>query len=249
MRTEEYISMLSDVADPDDEEKFGQFRKSLPLGVDADGKIVRASAFEGMTILKNLCVTGARREEFICRTLIALSCLYDREEAHFLVVSPNTIYAEMLRLNNIDATVPYIRTLEDLDLVKQCIYDIFVARRTGGGYPRLFVVLDGLEELPGANRNKNLSEYSEIFNMLMQRSDTEVICGVDLMRSIFSGCPGGFIGIGNCLVTALETGKSDVTYVANDASLTQPRTIVYPSEPSVTESIRLLNTLGKNGNV
>lgn len=249
MRTEEYISIISNAVSTDDEEAFGKFRKSLPLGLDEDGKPVCANVFKGATVFKNLCVTGACREDFICRTLIALSCLYERDEATFLLISPNPVYAELLRLNNIDAVVPYIRSLEDVQMIQKSISDILRVREYGTGYPRLFLVLDGLEELPCANRNKDLAEYMEFFRFATHRSDMETICGMDLTKSIFSGCPGGFLGIGNCLVKASETGKANVSYVRNDASLSSPRTISYPSEPSVADSVKMLNDIGKSGNL
>ena len=247
MRTEDFISTISNLSKEDD--KFESLRKGVPLGLDEGGNVVYASQYKSLNVLKNLCVTGEYRVEFICRTLITLSCLYDREEANFILISPNQCYAEVLRLNNMDATVPFIRMKSDLELVKKAIQDILIMRMNGAGYPRLIIVLDGLEELPECNKNKEFLEYREFFNMLMQRWDVEVICGVDLMKSIFSGCPGGFIGIGNCLVTALEQGRADVTYVGNDASLSQPMPITYPDAPSLEESITLLNALGKNGGV
>lgn len=247
MRTEEFISTISNLSKEDD--TFEKIRKGVPLGLDEGGNVAYASKYEGLVVLKNLCVTGEYRVELICRTLITLSCLYEKDEANFLVISPNERYAELLRLNNMDVTVPYIRMASDLDVVKKAIQDLLIMRMSGAGYPRLFIVLDGLEELPETNKNKEFLEYREIFNMLMQRTDVEVICGVDLMKSIFSGCPGGFVGIGNCLVTALEKGRADVTYVGNDASLSQPMPITYPDEPSLEEAISLLNALGNNGGV
>lgn len=246
MRIEEFISAVSNSNASKDDNAFETFRKSVPLGLDESGNLVCASRPGVVTVLKNLCVTGKYRTEFICRVLITLSCLYEKGEANFILVSPNTRYAEILGLENIDATVPYVRSLSDLELVKKTIQDILLMRRNGAGYPRLFLVLDGLEDLTDANRNNDLAEYRAFFDMLMRRSDAEVICGADLIRSIFEGCPGGFIGIGNCLVTALEPGKADVTYVGTDAFLSQPMTISYPDEPSLTASVALLNALGKS---
>ena len=55
----------------------------------------------------------------------------------------------------------------------------------------------------------------------------DIITGVDLMQSIFSGYPGAFVGVGNALVTTREQGKADVTLVADDASLSLPVAIEY----------------------
>ena len=70
-----------------------------------------------------------------------------------------------------------------------------------------------------------------------------MICGTDLMRSIFSGFPGAFVGVGNCLVSLREEGKADVTYVNDDASMSLPIPIHYPSAPLVMETIIYLNAL------
>ena len=119
-------------------------------------------------------------------------------------------------------------------------------RESGKGYPRLFLVLDGLDTLDGGKTNVDLGEYSAILEIFMRRSDVDVICGMDLSRSIFAGCPGMFLGRGNCLVTARENGKADVTYVNEDTSLSMPLPITYSSEPTVMESIIYLNSLPTN---
>ena len=116
-------------------------------------------------------------------------------------------------------------------------------REYGAGYPRLFVIVDGLDDLPDCNGNNDLTEYREIFDLLMRKSDVELISGVDLARSIFAGYPGAFLGIGNCLVTIREEGKADVTYVNDDSSMSLPAPITYPSEPTVMESIIYFNAL------
>ena len=73
-----------------------------------------------------------------------------------------------------------------------------------------------------------------------------MIAGVDLTKSIFSGYPGAFVGIGNCLVATREMGKADVTYVNDDATLTMPLPITYPSAPAITETILFFNAVAKD---
>ena len=116
--------------------------------------------------------------------------------------------------------------------------------REGKGLPKLFLVLDGLEELEGNNRNGDFEEYRTIFELFMRREDVDVITGVDMQKSIFSGYPGAFAGIGNCLVSIRGEGKADVTYVQDDCSLSLPIPVVYPDTPSVTETVIFLNALG-----
>ena len=109
----------------------------------------------------------------------------------------------------------------------------------------MFLVLDGLESIEGCNANGDLEEYRAIFDLFPRRSDVDVITGVDLMKSIFSGYPGAFVGVGNCLVSLREDGKADVTYVAEDGGLSLPTPIHYPSHPSITETVIFLNSLTK----
>ena len=61
--------------------------------------------------------------------------------------------------------------------------------------------MDGLEELEGSNTRGDLEEYREILEFLARETNVETIVGADLMKSIFSGDPGVFVGVGNCLVT------------------------------------------------
>ena len=142
-----------------------------------------------------------------------------------------------------DVTVPYIRTKADLDLAVSTIKELLAQRDGGVGYPHLFIVLDGLEELEDCNRNSDLEEYRNIFELFTRREDVDLICGTELMRSIFSGYPGAFVGVGNCLISLREEGKADVTYVNDDASMSLPIPIHYPSEPSIMETMIYLNAL------
>jgi hypothetical protein len=104
-------------------------------------------------------------------------------------------------------------------------------------------VLDGIETLDGCNKNEDLEEYRAVMDLLARRESVELIAGVELTKSIFSGYPGAFVGVGNCLVSTREEGKADVTYVNDDSSLTLPLPMTYPSEPSVMESIIFLNSV------
>ena len=76
-----------------------------------------------------------------------------------------------------------------------------------------------------------------------------MITGAELMRSIFSGYPGAFVGVGNCLVTTREEGVADVTYVQDNSSLSLPTVLHYPSMPSFTETVIYLNSLLPSQNV
>lgn len=241
MRSDEFITSVCGVSE--DDARFEELKNGLPLGEDTVGNIVVAQRRKKPLTLRHTCVTGAGKSEFIRRLLLTLSCLYEKSEATFFILSPRTEYGDLLRLRNMDAVVPYIREKSDLDLAIETLKQILYQRNYGKGYPQLFLVLDGLETLPDCNRNGDLEEYRNLFDMLARRTDVDVISGVDLMRSIFSGYPGAFVGVGNCLVTTREEGKADVTYVGNDASLSMPAPMRYPTEPSFTETIIYFNAL------
>ncbi|MBQ8394170.1 MAG: hypothetical protein IJX49_01175 [Clostridia bacterium] len=247
MRSEEFISAISGMSHDDDQ--FEAIKKGLPLGLDSVGNVVRAQKMEKPFTLRNTCVTGTGRSRFIRRFLITVSCLYEKSEACFFVISPKTEYGELLRLKSMDITVPFIREKGDVQLAIEAVKELLAQRENGKGYPHLFLILDGLEELPECNRNGDLEEYREIFELFNRRKDVDVICGADLMRSIFSGHPGAFVGVGNCLVTIREEGKADVTYVDEDVSLSMPIPISYPNEPSVLETVIYLNALPTSGGV
>ena len=244
MRTEEFIQKVSGQAD--DNARFEEIRKGVPLGEDVNGEVVLAHKNGLVYTAHNTCVTGNHKTQFIRRLLLSLACLYEADEACFIVVSPHVEYGELLRLSGSDFTIPYIRKKEDVAPVLKTLKELLFMRSNGAGYPHIFLVLDGLESLEEGKVNVDLSEYSAILETLIGVTGVDVICGMDLGRSIFAGCPGTFLGRGNCLVTANEIGRADVTYVNEDASLTMPMQIMYPSEPSVLESIMYLNSLPTN---
>ena len=244
MREEEFISLLSEMTGT--ETGVGRLRMGVPLGVDSAGNVVLSQKFERPKTFRHTCVTGNRRTTFIRRLMLTLTCLYEKDEANFFVISPRVEYGELLRLLGADVTVPFVRDKVDLAKVVACLRELVDMYRLGnGGYPRLILVLDGLEELEGSNKNADLEEYREIFDIVMRMENVDVITGAELMRSIFSGYPGAFVGVGNCLVTMREEGKADVTYVGEDSSLSMPTPMSYPDSPSVTETVILLNSLPK----
>lgn len=245
MRSEEFISVISGMSH--DDTQFETLKHGLPLGLDSVDNIVCAQKMEKPFTLRNTCVTGTGRTRFLCRLLITVSCLYEKSEACFFILSPKAEYGDLLRLKSMDVTVPFIREKGDVQLAVETVKELLAQRENGKGYPHLFLVLDGLEDLPDCNRNGDLEEYRDIFDLFNRRKDVDVICGADLMRSIFSGHPGAFVGVGNCLVTLREDGKADVTYVDEDVSLSMPVPISYPNEPSVMETIIYLNALPTAG--
>ncbi len=243
MRSEEFISLISQLAK--DNEKFETLRNGIPLGVDSVGNVVTARREERSLAYRHICVTGNKRGVFIRRTLVTLSCLYDKSDVCFLVLSPKTEYGELLRLKSMEVTVPYVRLKSDLERAKETIKELLRMHAMERGVPKLVLVLDGLEELPDCNEEGDFAEYREFLELLSRRSDVEIISGSDLTKSIFNSYPGAFVGVGNCLVTTDEDGRGDVTYVGDDASLSKPTPILFPDAPSVLETILFLNSLPK----
>ena len=239
MRAEEFITFLTEKASAETERNA--LKAGFPLGLDAAGDAVLSQTVEHSFTPNHTCITGAKRTTFIKRFLITLSRLYEKTEANFLVVSPRAEYGELLRYKGIDVTVPYVRTKADLEKVKACVKGLVSEYARGVGYPKLFLVLDGLEELSETNASGDLDEYREFLDMLAREKNVAIISGVELMKSIFSGNPGVFVGVGNCLVTTREEGRADVTYVGEDSSLSMPIAIQYPDSPSVLETIIYLN--------
>ena len=244
MNTQEFMKAL--FLETEGNEKLEEYKKGLPIGRDENGNILLAQKRDKTLTVRNTCAMGAGRTDFIRRLIITLSCLYEKDQACFFVLSPKTEYGDLIRLHSADVTVPYIRNKEDIDKAVETLKELMRMRELGTGHPRLFLVLDGLEELPDAKKNGELEEYRAIYELLMRKNGVELITGVDLGKSIFAGYPGAFLGIGNCLVTTREEGQADVTYVGDDSSLTLPVPMTYPCEPSVLDSIIFLNQVPSN---
>ena len=241
MKAEEFLSSLSEISEKN-VYRFEQIRACITLGRDDAGNIAVAHREENAERYHHVCVTGAGRSEFIRRLVVTLSCLYDRSEAMFLILSPYAEYSELLRLRAADVTVPFINNYADYLSALDTVRELVRMRSLNVGYPRLFVVMDGLEELPDVKRDGMLDPYRLCFEAV-GAGRVEIITGADLLKSIFSGYPGAFVGIGNCLVTPKGEGKADVTYVNADSSLTLPKEIRYPDTPSLTQSIDFFNSL------
>ena len=244
MRSEQLIQAISACAT--EENAFLALKKGLPIGQTDGGEIVVSQKRERTLTTRHTCVTGAGKSECIRRMLVTLSCLYEKDEACFLIFSPYREYGELLSFSAMDITLPYVRGKEDLKSIVTTLKELRAMREMGGnGYPHLFVVLDGVDELPGCNKNGELEELRDVIELLSHREDMDVICGVELYKSIFSGYPGAFVGIGNCLITAEQDGKADVTYVQDDVSLSLPITVEFPTEPSLSQTAALLNSIAK----
>ena len=243
MKSGDFMSIISNAGK--DNETYECIRRGLPLGVDMVEQLILSQKREKPLTIRHTCVTGVGRSGFIRRLMITLSVLFNKTEACFFVLSPHNEYGEMLRLKALDVTVPYIRTKEDLALAVETLKELIRMREYSKGYPRLFLILDGLDELPDCNKNRDLEEYRDIFDLFNRNSDVEIISGSNLLHSIFSGEPGAFVGVGNCLVTTREEGKADVTYVQDDFSLSLPVPMHYPTEPSLVETIIYFNSVSR----
>ncbi|MFQ7076974.1 MAG: hypothetical protein ACLRSW_03055 [Christensenellaceae bacterium] len=194
MKTEEFISSLSEISQKNSY-RFEQLRACVPLGRDDAGNVAVAHREENPERYHHVCVTGAGRGGFIRRLVVTLSCLYDRGEASFLVLSPHEEYGELLRLKAADVTVPFIRSSADYLAALDAVRELVRMRSLNVGFPRLFVVLDGLEDLPDAKRDGMLSPTGCVSTRWARQGGDRH--GRRSVKSIFSGYPGAFVGIGN----------------------------------------------------
>lgn len=239
MRTDELIAILSEISKTNPTE-FERLRAGIPLGVDAFGGVAVSHRENKIERYHHTCVSGALKTEFIKRLILTLACIYEHGETAFLIVSPYLTYGELMNLKNADVTVPFIRGGEDLKQVLDCLQEIVRMRGEGKTLPKLFVVLDGIETL--AEGDTALVSYRPFLDTVGV-SGIEIISGVNLQNTAFGGYPGGFVGVGNCLVTTGGEGSADLTYVNLDTSMSLPKTISYPSQPSVAECIEFFNEI------
>ena len=239
MRTDEFIAKLSDISKTNPAE-FDRLRACIPLGVDGFQGVAVSHRENKVERYHHTCVSGGFKTEFIKRLTLTLACLYEREEAAFLILSPYLTYGELMTLKNADITVPFVRNAEDLRMAQSCLQEIARTRGEIGLAPKLFVVLDGIETL--TEGDTALMSYRPFLDTV-GTSGIEIISGVDLSKTVFAGYPGGFVGVGNCLVTTGGSGSADLTYVNLDTSMSLPKAITFPSAPSVAEAIAFLNGL------
>lgn len=237
MRTEEFISATIRRIQSGDT----LAKEKLPLGVKADGELLfsHERADKKVCAIHHTAITGNGATEYIKRLICVLSTLYKKGEAQFLILSPKSEYGELLRLQNADITAPFISSLEQLNQAKETYKTLLSFAERNPKAPKLFLVLDGLETLT-ENETGDLASYRE-FLELSARKKAEVITGANLIKSIFSGFPGAFVGVGNCLVTTGFGAQADATFVAPDSSMSLPTAITVPDTPSVPETVLFLN--------
>ncbi len=243
MRSDEFIGMLSPIVA---EEGAEAAQRAIPLGIDAAGSVAYALREGSAFLARHVCVTGGGKSKFLKRLLLTLSCLYEKEEACFLVLSPYADYHELLRMNSMALTLPYLRGKADLTQAFEAIKELLRVRQAGK-VPHLYIVMDGVETLPDLEGREALDAERALLDLLARRKDATALTGVDLARSIFSGYPAAFVGAGNCLVATREEGKADVTYAQETGGMSAPTPILYPSEPSVMETVLLFNSIMSEG--
>lgn len=241
MQVQDLIALLSETA-AKNEYRFENLRARIPLGVFENGEIATAHREEKPDRYHFALCSGEERREFVLSLVLSLACLYDEREASFLILSPHTDYAALLRLDGADISVPYIRNANDLKEALKTVSELISMRALRIGYPRLFIVCDGLDEIEDAAYDDVTDPYKLCLDTV-GNSVSEVIAAVDLTKSKFSGFPGALAGIGNCIVTTKGGGKADVTQVGTDSSLGVPREISYPVTDGIERTVNGLNEL------
>ena len=243
MRAEEWISKLSKIS-LENEREFFALRASIPLGVDETQKIISAYNAPSKGRMRHLCATGNARTKFLKSLIVSLSCAYDREEISFFILSPKFDYSELLALRGADITFPFLRNEEDCQTAFQTLQQLVRLRQFSEfHYPRLVIVLDGLETL--SDKKDDLLECYKPFMDEFITADVDIFSAVDLLSSIFVSSPGAFVGVGNCLVTADGGERADVTYAQADCSLSTPLSFSPSLSRPTEESIAFLNGLYK----
>lgn len=241
MTTEEFFKHLASVAQ-DSAERFEEIIERLPLGLDSEKRFVFARSVSDVDLpvgvaSSHTCVVGTGRSAFIRRLILTLVGVHDEGRIAFVIVSPKREYAEFLKIKRADVFMPVLKSVDDLwGVIRVCKEQADL--RMGGGdriYGKLVIVADGLEELTGGALDCYLPFLS------LTASGVELITGVDLVGSVFSASPQSFVGNGGCLITVTNRGVADVSRVNFSGELELPRPFEYPSEPSLSESISLVN--------
>ena len=237
MKIQEYVQSLMLLSEAAKENGI-DICKGIPLGFGEDGAPIFAHTEVNPTRYHHVCVTGAKRGAYIRCLILSLCKLYGQDNVSFLVLSPDKTYGELLHVKDADVTVPFIQRYDDcassLDTLRELI-----RMRTSGmeNYPKLFVVLDGLEDISSQAGEKQNFECFKPFFDVVGSSGVEIITGVDLEKSIFSGYPGAFVGHGNALVSTDVLGKADVTYVGVDSCLSLPISVSYADTEYIVDSV------------
>ena len=241
MTAEDFFKQLASVAE-DSPERFDEIIERLPLGLDAEKRFVFARNVSEVdtpvgALSRHTCVVGTGRSAFIRRLILTLVGVYEEGKIAFVIVSPKREYAELLKLKRTNVFMPVLKSVDDLwNVIRVCKEQADL--RVGGAeriYGKLVIVADGLEELT----NGALDCYLPFF--AMTASGAELITGVDLVGSIFSASPQSFVGNGGCLITVTNRGVADVSRVDLSTELELPTPFEYPSEPSLSETISLIN--------
>ena len=245
MQVEDFITLLSETA-VKNEYRFESLRERIPLGVYSGAEIATAHREEKPDRYHFTLVTGEDRRAFVFALILCLSCLYDENEASFLILSPHEEYSALLSLSGVDVSIPYMRTKDDFDLALNTLKELSLMRTLSASYPRLIVVCDGLEEIEGVTCDDVTDPYLACLEKV-GAVRAEVIAAMDITKSHFASFPGAVIGIGNCLFSTKEKGKGDVTHVKSDSSLGVPRQVEYPSLEDFRLAAKAINEKMQRG--
>ena len=222
MRMDEWLQQLKR-----DNQDCISLAKRVPLGLFENGEVAFSQLREKPFNVRHTCVSGEHRTAYILSLLCVLNELYGKGRASFLIVSPKTEYSALFG-RGLDITLPFIQKKADLTAIQTCVSELVKSQEQIKNYPRLVLVLDGLESVEDCNAQGDFAEYRAFFELLARRENVDIITGVDLMQSIFSGYPGAFVGVGNALITTRGNAQADVTLVHDDSSLSLPTPIDCP---------------------
>ncbi|MBQ9729669.1 MAG: hypothetical protein IJV80_02540 [Clostridia bacterium] len=200
----------------------------IPLGVSAQGETVYAHLSANAERYRHVCVSGKERTAFLQWFIRGVFQKYPARGALVIVLSPLSSYGAFLREKNADIIVPYLSSIQEFSRVLEGFSPLIETLKKGNKRPVFFVV-DGLELLAGASEDKLLKNYTAVIEKTAG-TEIEVLTGVEMEKSAFSGNPGVFVGAGNALLSADEQKVAFFTRVESDFTLGAPVPIYYGKE-------------------
>lgn len=201
-----------------------QGENRVPIGVSSQGETVFAHVGVSVERARLVVVSGKEKTAFLQSFIRSETKRLPARGASFIVLSPKSSYVELLREKSADITLPYLHSTADYRAVLEGLSPLFSALKNTGKRT-VYLVLDGLETL-GDQEDKFLKSYTLAIEKT-QGSQVEILCGVEMEKSAFSGNPGVFVGAGNALLSVDEPNFAFFARVERDFSLGAPQKIYY----------------------
>ena len=198
--------------------RFESVRECIPLGRDRYGNVVVAHLGERPTFSHTVLVDGENKTEYLIGMICLLAGLYEDGQVAFNVLSPKREYARLLLLPQADVNVFYTDTKEQFEECRQAL----LSELENSKKKQIFV-LDGLERFAEKSLD-GTKPYIDFLDKTLGKY-CEILMGIDLEKSLFSGFPGAIVGSGNAVLVLKGDGQANLTRVGEDSSLGVPTEI------------------------